>query len=63
MRKPIEVFLRQCYHLKLQELPDRKRPSWSTHCDSNHISPVIDWESYINIEETKSKKVQRLSYQ
>ena len=38
-------------------------PSWSTHCDSNHISPVIDWELYINIEETKSKKVQRLSYQ
>ena len=28
MKKPIEVFLRQCYHSKLQELSDRKRPEW-----------------------------------
>lgn len=28
MKKPIEVFLRQCYYSKLQELPDRKRPPW-----------------------------------
>lgn len=23
-------------------------PSWSTHCDANHISPVIDWKKIIN---------------
>ena len=28
MKKPIEVFLRQCYYSKLQELPDRIRPKW-----------------------------------
>ena len=26
--KKIEVFLRQCYYSKLQELPDRTRPDW-----------------------------------
>ena len=28
MKKPIEVFIRHCYYSKLQELPDRTRPSW-----------------------------------
>lgn len=28
MTKPIQVFLRQCYYSKLQELPDRTRPTW-----------------------------------
>jgi hypothetical protein len=28
MKKPIEIFLRHCYYSKLQELPDRTRPSW-----------------------------------
>jgi len=28
MSKPIQVFLRHCYYSKLQELPDRTRPSW-----------------------------------
>jgi len=28
MKKTIEVFLRHCYYSKLQELPDRTRPSW-----------------------------------
>ena len=28
MKKPIEVFLRHTYYSKLQELVDRKRPSW-----------------------------------
>jgi hypothetical protein len=23
-------------------------PGWSTHCDQNHISPIIDWEDIIN---------------
>lgn len=28
MKKPIEVFYRQCYYSKLQELGDRIRPEW-----------------------------------
>ena len=28
MKKPIEVFLRQCYYSKLQELSNRSRPKW-----------------------------------
>ncbi len=28
MKKPIEIFIRHCYYSKLQELPDRIRPSW-----------------------------------
>jgi len=28
MKKPIEVFIRHCYYSKIQELPDRVRPSW-----------------------------------
>ena len=28
MKKAIEVFIRHCYYSKLQELPDRTRPSW-----------------------------------
>jgi len=28
MKKPIEVFIRHCYYSKIQELPDRIRPSW-----------------------------------
>ncbi len=28
MKKQIEVFIRHCYYSKLQELPDRTRPSW-----------------------------------
>ena len=23
-------------------------PGWSTHCDANHISPVIDWKKIMN---------------
>lgn len=37
-------------------------PGWSTHCDANHLSPIIDWEKIINennkrhnIVETKNK--------
>jgi hypothetical protein len=28
MKKTIEVFIRHCYYSKIQELPDRIRPSW-----------------------------------
>jgi hypothetical protein len=34
-------------------------PGWSTHCDANHLSPVINWEKIINetyfIEDSKSQ--------
>ncbi len=39
---------------KFWELQKQKRylispmPGWSTHCDANHLSPVIDWESVMN---------------
>jgi hypothetical protein len=23
-------------------------PGWSTHCDENHISPIIDWKKVMN---------------
>ena len=23
-------------------------PGWSTHCDVDHLSPVIDWEQVMN---------------
>ena len=39
-------------------------PGWSTHCDANHISPIIDWEEVMNnsyiVENTK--KTLRLDY-
>ena len=34
-------------------------PGWSTHCDANHISPVIKWEKILN--ETYLKKDQQES--
>lgn len=39
---------------KFWELQKQKKylispmPGWSTHCDANHLSPVIDWESVMN---------------
>ena len=23
-------------------------PGWSTHCDANHISPIVNWEKIMN---------------
>jgi hypothetical protein len=55
---------------KFWELQKQKRyvispmPGWSTHCDANHISPVINWEKIMNdtyiIQE--KKKVIALNY-
>ena len=55
---------------KFWELQEQKKylispmPGWSTHCDANHISPVIDWEKIMNdtyvIQE--KKKVIALNY-
>jgi hypothetical protein len=31
-------------------------PGWSTHCDANHISPVIDWDKIIDYTYFERKK-------
>ena len=42
------------YYEKFWELQKKKRllispmPGWSTHCEANHLSPVINWEKYNN---------------
>ena len=39
---------------KFWELQQQQRylispmPGWSTHCDANHISPVVDWKKIMN---------------
>jgi hypothetical protein len=39
---------------KFWELQEKQRylispmPGWSTHCDANHLSPMIDWDEFIN---------------
>ena len=39
---------------KFWELQEQQRyiispmPGWSTHCDANHISPIINWEQVMN---------------
>ena len=45
MKKPIEVFLRQCYYSKLQELPDRTRPQWF-----NKIKVFENFKNTLNSE-------------
>ena len=37
-------------------------PGWSTHCDENHISPVIDWKKIMNETYIKEQKQISLSY-
>jgi hypothetical protein len=47
---------------KFWELQEQKRylispmPGWSTHCDENHISPVIDWKKVMNDTYIKEQK-------
>ena len=31
-------------------------PGWSTHCDENHISPIIDWKKIVNETYIKEQK-------
>ena len=31
-------------------------PGWSTHCDANHTSPIIDWENVISENYVKNEK-------
>jgi hypothetical protein len=31
-------------------------PGWSTHCDENHISPIIDWKKVMNDTYIKKQK-------
>lgn len=52
---------------KFWELQKQKKyiispiPGWSTHCDANHISPVVDWKKIITKnyakENNKRKKI------
>jgi hypothetical protein len=40
-------------------------PGWSTHCDKNHISPVINWEKIMNdtyFLEKKKKEIIKFNY-
>jgi hypothetical protein len=37
-------------------------PGWSTHCDENHISPIIDWKKVVNETYIKEQKPISLSY-
>ena len=37
-------------------------PGWSTHCDENHISPIIDWKKVVNETYVKEQKPISLSY-
>lgn len=32
-------------------------PGWSTHCDANHVSPVIDWNKIINDSYQQGTKI------
>jgi hypothetical protein len=36
-------------------------PGWSTHCDANHISPVINWKKIINDTYVKQELNQAVS--
>ena len=46
---------------KFWELQEKQKylispmPGWSTHCDANHISPVIEWDKIINQVSSKEK--------
>ena len=31
-------------------------PGWSTHCDNNHLSPIIDWGEVINTSYSQKQK-------
>ena len=37
-------------------------PGWSTHCDENHISPIINWKKVVNETYVKEQKPISLSY-
>jgi len=54
-------------HEKFQELQEKNKyiispmPGWSTHCHSDHISPVVDWKKIMNngysfVKNDKNKK-------
>lgn len=45
IKKSIEVFIRHCYYSKLQELPDRTRPSWF-----NKIKVFENFKNTLNLE-------------
>ena len=48
---------------KFWELADKQKkyvispmPGWSTHCDNNHLSPIVDWKEVINTSFSKKEK-------
>ena len=55
---------------KFDELQKNKRylissiPGWSTHCDFNHLSPIIDWKQIMNntFDDKKEKQSVSLNY-
>ena len=52
---------------KFWELKDHERflissiPGWSTHCDFNHLSPIIDWKQVMNSSYGGNKQKQSVS--
>lgn len=51
---------------KFWELTEKQKyiispmPGWSTHCDANHISPIVDWEEIINLNYKNKKQKETL---
>ena len=36
-------------------------PGWSTHCDNNHLSPTVNWETVINCDRLNNEYVNQNS--
>ena len=60
--KEVEGFYFSKDYDKFWELQKQHRylispmPGWSTHCDKNHISPIIDWKKVMNDTYIKEQK-------
>jgi len=66
--KEVEGFHFSKDYDKFWELQNQQRylispmPGWSTHCDENHISPIINWKKVVNETYVKEQKPISLSY-
>ena len=53
---------------KFWELKDKNRflissiPGWSTHCDANHLSPVINWEKVLSNQSIEKEQDKSTSF-
>lgn len=53
---------------KFWELQGRQRylispmPGWSTHCDANHLSPMIDWDEFMRYNHNEEQQKVTLNY-